>query len=588
MGKEEILKSDEFCTSNPKTEIFNFGGRTNLRFRILDLRSRTRPISKFLSAALLICCAIPYIYAQVGSDRLLRAVNEPQNWLTYSGTYASQRYSLLHQIAPANVKNLEQKWIFQAESLEKFESTPLVVDGIMYVTQAPSDAVALDAKTGRVFWVYRSNLSPDARPCCGSVNRGLAIIGDTLFLATLDAHLVALDAKTGRPLWNTKVANASAGYAMTLAPLAVKDKVIVGVAGGEFGIRGFIAAYDARTGREAWRFNVIPGPGEPGHETWRGDAWEHGGGSVWVTGSYDPDLNLTYWGTGNPGPDWNPAQRAGDNLYSDSVVALDPDTGKLKWHYQFTPNDPYDYDAVQVPVLVDAPWNGAPRKLMMWANRNGFFYVLDRATGQFLAGHPFVKVNWASGLDAKGRPILTPQPDDAPTFPGVQGATNWFSPSYSPRTGLFYVSAWEDYASVFIKEQQAYEEGRRFVGGRPTSPIPGGQNVASLRRGPINSWTEAAGHGAVIALDPRTGEKKWKFLMTDVTDSGILTTATDLLFAGGREGYFHALDARTGALLWKVSLGGQVASGPMSYQVEGKQYVAVAAGHSLFAFALRE
>jgi alcohol dehydrogenase (cytochrome c) len=420
------------------------------------------------------------------------------------------------------------------------------------------------------------------------VNRGLAILGDTLFLATLDAHLVALDAKTGRPLWNTKVANASAGYAMTVAPLVVKDKVIVGVAGGEFGIRGFIAAYDVRTGREAWRFNTVPGPGEPGHETWRGNDWEHGGASIWTTGTYDPALDLTYWGTGNPGPDWNPAQRAGDNLYSDSVVALDPDTGKLKWFYQFTPNDPYDYDSTQVPVLVDATWNGTARKLMMWANRNGFFYVLDRATGQFLAGYPFVKVNWASGLDAKGRPIPTPQPDDAPTFPGVQGATNWYSPSYSPRTGLFYVSAWEDYASVFVKEAQNYEEGRRFVGGRPTSPIPGGQNIPSLKRGPINIWTEAAGHGAVIALDPRTGEKKWKFLMTDVTDSGILTTATDLLFAGGREGYFHALDARTGALLWKVSLGGQVASGPMTYQMEGKQYVTVAAGHSLFTFALRE
>jgi alcohol dehydrogenase (cytochrome c) len=486
------------------------------------------------------------------------------------------------------VKTLEQKWVFQADSLEKFETTPLVVDGIMYLTQAPSDAIALDAKSGRVFWTYRYYPSIDARPCCGSVNRGLAIRGDVLFLATLDAHLVALDAKTGRPLWDTKVANAGAGYAMTVAPLVMKDNVIVGVAGGEFGIRGFIAAYDTRTGREVWRFYTIPGPGEPGHESWQSDAWRSGGASIWVTGSYDPDLNLTYWGIGNPGPDWNPAQRTGDNLYSDSVVALEADTGKLKWFFQFTPNDPYDYDSTQVPVLVDAPWNGAPRKLMMWANRNGFFYVLDRATGQFLAGHPFVKVNWASGLDAKGRPIPTPPPDGSPTYPGVQGGTNWYSPSYSPRTGLFYVSAWEDYASVFVKEEQKYEEGRRFVGGRPASPIPGGQNVPSLKRGPINSWTEVAGTGAVIAIDPRTGQSKWKFAMTDVTDSGVLTTATDLLFTGGREGYFHALDARTGALLWKVSLGGQVAAGPMTYQVDGKQYVTVAAGHSLFTFGLRE
>jgi len=543
---------------------------------------------RVLFALLLLCLTIPFLSAQVSYERLLRAAEEPQNWLSYSGSYASQRYSLLRQINPANVKTLEQKWIFQAESLEKFETTPLVADGIMYITQAPSDAVALDARTGRVFWIYRYFPSQDVKPCCGSVNHGLAMLGDTLFLATLDAHLVALDAKTGRPLWNTPVANPNAGYAMTLAPLVVKDKVIVGVAGGEFGIRGFIAAYDARTGREAWKFYTIPGPGEPGHETWQSDAWEHGGGSVWTTGSYDPHLNLTYWGTGNPGPDWNPAQRAGDNVYTDSVVALDPDTGKLKWFYQFTPNDPYDYDSTQVPVLVDTTWNGSPRKLMMWGNRNGFFYVLDRVNGQFLAGYPFVKVNWASGLDAKGRPIQTPQPDGEGTFPGVQGGTNWYSPSYSPRTGLFYVSAWQDYASVFVKEAQKYEEGRRFVGGRPASPIPGGQNVPSLKRGPINVWTEAAGHGEVIALDPRTGAKKWKFAMTDVTDSGILTTATDLLFAGGREGYFHALDARTGALLWKANLGGQVASGPMTYQVDGKQYVAVAAGHSLFAFALRE
>jgi len=547
------------------------------------------PMRSVLSAVFLVSLVMPILRAQVLNDRLLRAAAEPHNWMMYSGTYASQRYSTLSQINPSNVKNLEQKWIFQAESLEKFETTPLVVDGIMYITQAPSDALALDAKTGRVFWIYRYYPSTDARPCCGSVNRGLAILGDTLFLATLDAHLVALDAKTGRPIWNTRVANASAGYAMTVAPLVVKDKVIVGVAGGEFGIRGFIAAYDVRTGREAWRFNTIPGPGEPGHETWQGqaDAWEHGGGAIWTTGSYDPALNLTYWGTGNPGPDWNPGQREGDNLYSDSVVALDPDTGKLKWFFQFTPNDPYDYDSTQVPVLVDANWNGSPRKLMMWANRNGFFYVLDRATGQFLAGYPFVKVNWASGLDAKGRPIQTPQPENAPTFPGVQGGTNWYSPSYSPRTGLFYVSAWEDYASVFVKEEQKYQEGQRFVGGRPTTPIPGGQNIPSLKRGPINVWTEAAGHGAVVAIDPRTGDKKWRFLMTDVTDSGILTTATDLLFTGGREGYFHALDARTGTLLWNASLGGQVASGPMTFEVEGKQYVSVAAGHSLFTFALR-
>jgi alcohol dehydrogenase (cytochrome c) len=526
--------------------------------------------------------------AQVSSERLLHPADEPQNWLTYSGNYSSQRYSPLHQVDLTNVQNLELKWVFQAQSLQKFETTPLVVDGIMYLTQAPNDVVALDAKTGRVFWLYHYNPSPASRPCCGIVNRGVAILGDTLFMATVDAHLVAIDAKNGHALWNDKLAEAAAGYAMTLAPLVVKDKVIVGVAGGEFGVRGFVAAFDVRTGKEAWRFYTIPGPGEHNHESWRGDDWMHGGAPVWLTGSYDPDLNLTYWGTGNPGPDYKPDLRPGDNLYSDSVVALDADTGKLRWFFQFTPNDPHDYDSVQIPVLADTNWNGSPRKLMLWGNRNGFFYVLDRTTGKFLSGHPFVKVNWASGLDDAGRPILTPQPPGAPTYPGIQGGTNWYSPSYSPRTGLFYLSTWEDYGTIFTGVPVEYQEGLRYTGGANTSPIPGADNPAGARQGPINTYTEALAHGAVIALDPHTGKKKWSFEMHDVNTSGILTTASDLLFAGGREGYFQALNARTGALLWKVALGGEIIAGPMTYQADGKQYIAIAAGNGLFVFAPRE
>ena len=539
--------------------------------------------------ALLLLSLYPGILAaQITYERLSLAAREPQNWLMYSGTYTSQRYSALDQIAPGNVAKLEQKWVFQAESLQKFETTPLVLDGIMYLTQPPNDVVALDARTGRIFWIYQYKPAPDSKPCCGAVNRGLAILGDTLFMATIDARLIAIDARNGKPLWITKVADHDAGYAMTLAPLVVKDKVVVGVAGGEYGIRGFLAAFDARTGKEAWRFNTIPGPGEPGHDTWPADdSWRHGGASVWVTGSFDPELNLTYWGIGNPGPDWNASQRKGDNLYSDSVVALDADTGKLKWHFQFTPNDPYDYDSVQVPLLADANWDGRMRKLMLWANRNGFFYALDRTNGKFLSGHPFVKVNWARGLDDSGRPLVTPQPPGTPVYPGVQGGTNWYSPSYSPRTGLFYVSAWEDYATIFVSEGVEYSPGQRYLGGRPTSPIPGSPNPG-LRGAPINTWTEAAGHGSVMALDIRTGQKKWKFDMTDVTDAGILTTASDLLFTGGREGYFHALDARTGALLWKTSVGGPVAAAPITYRVDGKQYVAIAAGHALFVYGLRE
>jgi alcohol dehydrogenase (cytochrome c) len=526
--------------------------------------------------------------AQVSSERLLHADDEPQNWLTYSGSYASQRYSPLHQVDAANVKNLELKWVFQAQSLQKFETTPLVVDGTMYLTQPPNDVVALDARTGRAFWVYHYAPSPAARPCCGIVNRGVAILGDSLFMATVDAHLVAIDAKNGHALWNVQLAEAAAGYAMTLAPLVVKDRVIVGVAGGEFGVRGFIAAYEARTGKQAWRFDTIPKPDDPGHDSWRGGDWEHGSAAVWLTGSYDPDLNLTYWGTGNPGPDWNPDQRPGDNLYSDSVLALDADTGKLKWYFQFTPHDPYDYDSVQIPVLVNANWNGNPRRLMLWGNRNGFFYVLDRVTGKFLAGRPFVKVNWASGLNANGRPIPTPQPPGAPTYPGIQGGTNWYSPSYSPRTRLFYVSTWEEYATIFTGVNAEYKEGLRYTGGANTSPIPGAENPAGARQGPVDTYTEALGRGAVVALDPETGKKKWKFDMHDVNTSGILTTASDLLFVGGREGYFQALDARTGALLWKENLGGEIIAGPMTYEVDGKQYIAIASGNSFFTFAPRE
>jgi len=538
---------------------------------------------------LILALLIPFgIRAQVTPERLLHANDEPQNWLTYSGSYASQRYSLLKQVDPSNVKNLELKWVFQAQSLQKFETTPLVVDGIMYITQSPNDVVALDPKTGRAFWVYHYAPSPAARPCCGIVNRGLAILGDSLFMATVDAHLVAIDAKDGHALWNVKLAEAAAGYASTMAPLVVKGKVIVGVAGGEFGVRGFISAFEAQTGKQAWRFDTIPDPDQPGHDSWRGGDWEHGGGAVWMTGSYDPDLNLTYWGTGNPGPDFNAEQRQGDNLYSDSVLALDPDTGKMKWYFQFSPHDPYDYDSVQVPVLANANWNGSPRKLMLWGNRNGFFYVLDRSTGKFLNGKPFVKVNWASGLDANGRPIATPQPAGVPTYPGIQGGTNWYSPSYSPSTGLFYLSTWENYGTIFEGVKAEYKEGTRFTGGANVSPVPGAENPTGARNGPVNTYTEAMASGGVVALDPATGDKKWKFEMHDVNTSGILTTATDLLFVGGREGYFQALNARTGALLWKQNLGGEIIAGPISFQVDGKQYITIASGNNLFAFALKE
>ena len=476
----------------------------------------------------------------------------------------------------------------------------------MYLTQRPNDVVALDATTGRVFWIYR-HTNETVIACCGSNNRGVAILGELLYMGTLDGHLVAIDARSGRQVWKTRVADSKQGYSITVSPLALKDRIVVGVGGGEYGIRGYITAHDAQTGKEMWRFYTIPGPGEPGHETWEAcppnpktycdpEAWKHGGASVWVTGSFDPDLNLTYWGIGNAGPDYNADQRPGDNLYTASVVALDADTGKLRWHYQFTPHDHYDYDSVQVPVLADITWQGAPVKAMFWANRNGNFYVFDRATGKFLHAKPFVKVNWMSGFDANGRPIQTKQPPGLPTYPGIQGGTNWYSPSYSPRTKLMYLSTWESNAHIFGGTPIVYEPGRDFAGrnnqtfvptpGEPTRNIPGAPGLPNLRRGPINNWTSDAGRGIVQAIDPITGDAKWKFEMVDVTDTGIFTTATDLLVTGGREGYLQAFDARTGTLLWKTNLGAQMLNNPITYAVNGKQYIAAAAGLSLFVFAL--
>jgi alcohol dehydrogenase (cytochrome c) len=527
----------------------------------------------------------------VTSVRILNAEKEPHNWLTYSGGYKGQRYSTLDQITPANVKNLNLEWVFQVRSMgagDKFEASPLVVDGVMYTVSPPNDVVALDAVTGRQFWRYNHNVAQAARVCCGRVNRGVAVHGNRVFMGTIDGRVVALNAKTGAVEWNVQIDRPEAGYSITVAPLVVKDKLILGPAGGEYGIRGYILALDPNTGKELWRFYTIPEPGKPGSDTWSGEAWKRGGGPIWTTGTYDPDLNLTYWGVGNPGPDWNGDGRPGDNLYTDSVIALDPDTGTLKWHYQFTPHDEFDYDATQVPVLGEIQWQGQNRKVLMLANRNGVFYTLDRTSGQFLKATPFTKVNWVDGWDAKGRPnkVLAPTAEGTLVYPNNQGATNWYSPSFSPRTGLFYIPTWADTFSVYRKtpgpESVRYTEGQQFTGTFPTMAVP------ALVAGATNVRMPSDGYGSIQAVDPKTGERKWEFRMSDVTDTGVLSTASDLVFAGGREGYFFALDAKTGALLWKSMVGGQVASGPISYGVNGKQYIAVSAGNNLFVYALRQ
>src|SRR6187455_3827397 len=440
--------------------------------------------------------------AQVSFDRILHADREPQNWLSYSGTLMNQRFSPLTQITTDNAKNLQQQWVWQARSLEKFEATPLVIDGVMYTVEAPNNVVALDAATGRPFWTYNYTPAPEGRPCCGKVNRGLAILGDTLYMGTIDAHLIAIDAKSGKPVWKTQVAKASERYSITSSPTIVKDKVIIGTGGGDGPIRGYIAAFDARTGQEAWRFYTTPGPGEPGNETWAGDSWKTGGVGVWNAGAYDPEANLVYFGTGNPAPDWDGRNRLGDNLYSDSVVALDADTGKLKWHYQFTPHDELDYDSTQVPVLADITFRGQPRKVMLWANRNGLMYVLDRKTGEFLLGKPYVKVNWMGGFDHKGRPKRVPgkipTPEGTLIQPHVHGATNWAPPSFSPKTGWFYVAHWENSGIIALEGQFP-----RSVGINARQTQMGQTNLLPF----FNNDDEA--YGVIRAYDPSTLEPKW-------------------------------------------------------------------------------
>ena len=546
-------------------------------------------MKRYAWTILLALLAAP-LHAQISYERILQAEDEPESWLTYNGGYMSQRYSRLTQIDQDNVGDLELRWLLQNQTFGAWQSNPIVADGVMYLTERPNSIMAVDPITGRVFWKYVHTPAENALVCCGANNRGVAVLGDRVFMGTIDARLVAVDRINGELLWDIEVGDVNLAYSVTMAPLAVKDKIIVGVGGGEFGIRGYVAAYYAETGELAWKTYTIPAPGEPGHETWEGDDWQYGGAPVWITGSFDPEENLTYWGVGNPGPDWNAAQRPGDNLYSDSVIALDADTGELRWYFQFTPNDGYDYDAVQVPVLADMEWQGEQRKLMLWANRNGYFYVLDRSDGEFLLGNPFVRVNWSSGLDENGRPIPTPQPEGMPTWPGNQGGTNWYPPSWSPRTELFYFSAWEDYATIYEPEESEYVPGRAFLGGGfdVLTPAPGAPGVGIGRTNPINNWTDEVGHASLKAIDPRTGEEVWEFEQFDVSDSGMLTTATDLLFTGGREGYIHALDATSGELLWKKNLGGQIVMAPITYRVDGVQYLTFISGHVLASFALPE
>ena len=513
-------------------------------------------------------------FSPVTWERLVNAADEPENWLMYSGTLDSQRFSRLDQINAGNVGDLELKWAYQIPQIDRAETVPLVVDGIMFVTEAPSNVVALDAATGRQYWRYDHELPEDLRICCGRNNRGVAILGETLYMSTLDAQLAAIDARTGNLRWATQVAPYQSGYSKTAAPLIVKDRVVTGIAGGEYGIRGFVDAYNPETGALDWRTDTIPGPDNPDVQTWAGESWRTGGSASWITGSYDPDLDLVYWGTGNPGPDWNGDVRLGDNLYSDSVLALDGTSGNMDWYFQFTPHDVHDWDAIQVPILADIEYEGRTRKVMMWANRNAFYYTLDRETGEFLVGKPYALQTWAEGLDENGRPIRLPDTfpteDGVVVSPSIGGGTNWWSPAFSPRTGLFYVNAF-DGEQRYFKRNEDYVEGENFTGG-------GGENVR-----PNETY-----HSAIRAIDPATGDQRWEFPIQPRSSAGITTTAGNLVFSGTVDGYFFALNAETGEELWHTSVGARVHSAPMTYAVDGKQYVTIAAGNVIFTFGRRD
>jgi alcohol dehydrogenase (cytochrome c) len=496
-------------------------------------------------------------------------------WLTFGGNYANHRHSPLTQITPDNVAKLAAKWTFQTDTLGRFETTSLLRDNVLYVTGPQNVAWAIDARTGRQIWRYKRELpATGLTACCGLVNRGFAVLNDKLFMTTLDAHLLALDIKTGAIAWDVTLEDYKKGYASTIAPIVAKDKIIVGVAGGEFGIRGFIDAYEGQTGKRAWRFYTIPGPGEFGNNTWAGDSWKTGGASVWVTGAYDPDLNLLYYGTGNPGPDYHSESREGDNLYSDSLVALDGDTGKIRWHYQFTPHDVHDWDATQVPILADVPMGGQARKVVLFANRNGFYYTLDRTNGQLLVGKPFIVTTWAKEIGKDGRPILLPghTPDEKgeTTCPDIFGGTNFNPPSYDPASRLFFVNAREVCATYYAWKPD-YTPGERFTGGAA-------QRVRDRENPAV---------GAVRAIDPATGDRKWEFKLLSPSTSGILTTASNVLFTGDAEGNLLALDSRSGKLLWRYQMGAALhGTSPTTYLVDGKQHVLVPAGTTLTAWAL--
>jgi len=481
---------------------------------------------------------------------------DPKDWVTYGGTYDSHRYSPLKQVTTGNAARLQAKWVYHLDGMEELEPTPIVLNGVMYISGF-NRVDALDARTGNIIWKYQR------QPAVSTRQRGAAVYGDKVYLVTSDSHLVALDARTGGLRWEVK---SEGGYAIAGgAPLVADGKVIVS------GNRpnGFIQAFDAATGTYVWTWSVLPKPEDPLYATWGGAT--PAGAPIWVSGSYDPELNLIYYGTGQPNPQWTGQGRPGDNLYSDSIVAIDVKSGTLKWHFQNTPHDTHDWDSLETPVLVDATFRGQPRKLLLQANRNGFYYVLDRTNGEFLLGTPFVdQLDWATGLDAKGRPIVAPGHDPSvkgtKTCPSTMGATNWPPPAYSPDTRYFYVVAAEG-CGVNVITSTATDSATAYY------------------ESAHEPW-----QAYVRAIDALTGKRVWEYkaVRSNHYGPGLLATAGGIVFAPEQFGQVSVLDARTGQSLWHFNTGDVITAAPATYSVDGQQFFAIASGTNVFAFGLSE
>ena len=505
-----------------------------------------------------------------------REVTSEVDWTTYNGNIGGNRFTTLSQITKSNLKHVGPRWIFTMPNASGLEVTPIVSEGVMYVTNA-NECYALDAGSGRQIWHFQR---PRTRGlignAAGGMNRGVALAGDKVYMVTDNAHLLALKRADGEVAWEIEMADWHKNYNATSAPIIVGNLAITGTAGGEEGARGFVAAWDKDTGKEMWRFWTVPLPGEPGSETWKGKGIEHGGAVAWFTGVYDASTDTVFWQAGNPGEDYNGDDRLGDDLYSDCILALDAKTGKLKWFYQTTPHDLWDWDTTETPLAIDANWEGKPRKLLVQGNRNGFFYVFDRTDGKLLLAKQFIKeMTWATGIGPDGKPLRVagqePSEKGTRVCPSQDGATNWYSPSYNAATGLFYMQTNEK-CSVYLKRPDEFAFGRAFLGG--AQRVDGNSKPVRVLR----------------ALDLQTGAVKWEIPQVGSANSwgGTLATATGLVFFCEDSGSFVAADAATGKVLWTFEASANWKGSPMVYQFDGREMIGVAAGGSIMAFGLVE